>query len=156
MSTPCTRRTCSNPLPENPVGSFRKDSIVQGEFFCSVTCKKYEAEYRKQKIRRAEGKDIVQRRKRDLWNKYQLTQEDWDGMYSKQQGLCALCLKSLDGIKVCVDHDHKTGRVRGLLCNDCNHGLGKFRDDPETLIRAANYLAASTISVDTLRGGVCP
>ena len=68
-------------------------------------------------------------------------------MYSDQQGLCQICQKQetheyrneRPGY-LAVDHDHKTGRVRGLLCFSCNTALGKFDDDPERLMRAAQYL----------------
>ena len=45
-----------------------------------------------------------------------------------------------DVTNLCLDHDHVTEKFRGWLCLNCNHGLGKFKDNPETLIRAAEYL----------------
>ena len=41
---------------------------------------------------------------------------------------------------LCIDHDHTTGKVRGMLCHDCNTSLGKFRDNPDILRKAADYL----------------
>lgn len=76
-----------------------------------------------------------------LREKYGLTVEDYEALLGQQGGVCALC----GGIEECgkllaVDHCHETGRVRGLLCNRCNRGIGYFKDDPDALIRAASYL----------------
>jgi hypothetical protein len=60
---------------------------------------------------------------------------------ASQGGGCAICGGPSKGIgKFHVDHCHKTGVVRGLLCSECNLGLGKFKDDPGRLRRAASYL----------------
>lgn len=56
---------------------------------------------------------------------------------------CVICG---DSGKLVVDHDHQTGKVRGMLCNHCNRGLGHFRDDPMLLEFAAQYLYASSDS----------
>jgi len=76
--------------------------------------------------------DLVRRRK------YGLELGEFAQLFAKQKGLCAICNKPYP---LCVDHNHKTGKVRGLLCHACNVGLGKFFDDPALLIVAAKYLA---------------
>lgn len=65
---------------------------------------------------------------------YGLTLEQYDEL--KARG-CALC-GAPDSLH--IDHDHETGIVRGVLCQNCNRGLGMFRDDPDLLVRAADYL----------------
>lgn len=61
-------------------------------------------------------------------------------MLEAQGGMCAVCVQPLSISKSHVDHDHGTGGVRGILCFNCNGGLGQFKDDPERLRRAAQYL----------------
>ena len=83
--------------------------------------------------------EVKKRRKaRNLLIRYQITLEVFDRLYLDQCGCCAICAAELDAPH--VDHDHKTGKVRGLLCKYCNTGLGLFKDRPGLLRRAANYL----------------
>ena len=76
-------------------------------------------------------------RKSHLITKYGITPEQFDKMSEDQQGSCAIC-----GLKTTlyIDHDHATGKVRELLCWNCNVGLGHFRDSQGTLLLAAEYL----------------
>jgi len=68
-------------------------------------------------------------------------------MLDKQDGACRICGLTEKahveqyGCKLAIDHDHKDGSVRGLLCSRCNRGLGLFGDDPTLLIRAADYIS---------------
>ena len=70
---------------------------------------------------------------------YKTTIEHYDKMVVAQSGRCAICSTVLT--EPHVDHDHVTGRVRGLLCPPCNRGLGMFKDDPGLLHVAAAYLS---------------
>lgn len=78
-----------------------------------------------------------QRRANNLRRKFGLSVQDWDNLYASQQSLCAICSRETPLV---VDHCHSTGTVRGLLCNNCNAGLGFFEDNPEYLRLAALYL----------------
>lgn len=75
---------------------------------------------------------------------YGLTRDEYEALLERQGHVCAICQKpdtTAKGI-LGVDHDHTTGRVRGLLCHPCNVGLGHFQDDPALLTRAAVYVGA--------------
>lgn len=81
-----------------------------------------------------------------LWRKYGITPDQYDEMFAAQNGVCALCAQPADpnGVRAAsrlhVDHDHETGKVRALLCNHCNRGIGAFRDDPDLMQRASLYV----------------
>jgi hypothetical protein len=63
-------------------------------------------------------------------------------LLAAQGGRCAICVGEWTGHHIAphIDHDHATGKVRGLLCVNCNNGLGRFGDDPRRLRAAAQYL----------------
>ena len=94
--------------------------------------------------------------KSKLKHKYGITLEQYQELFTAQGGRCAICLRSPKKLRLSVDHDHKTGAIRGLLCWQCNTGLQRFRDDAERLLRAAQYLArdlsAALISPKGRRG----
>jgi hypothetical protein len=73
---------------------------------------------------------------------YKLTMEEYDKMLIEQDGKCAICETPQEELKkpLVVDHDHNTGAVRGLLCPNCNHGLGRFKDSLDTVRKAVLYL----------------
>src|SRR5579883_279302 len=71
-----------------------------------------------------------------------INQETLDALRAVSKGKCKICDASIVGLrKENLDHDHKTGFIRGLLCGSCNKGLGFFKDSPELMERAIRYLA---------------
>jgi hypothetical protein len=75
-----------------------------------------------------------------LWRRYRMSLADYDALLARQGGACGICRKKKRPL--CVDHCHVTGKVRGLLCHNCNLGLGHFDDDPVLARAAAAYLEA--------------
>ena len=92
--------------------------------------------------------DYIQKRKQQMRNidykrRYGITSEVVDGMIEKQDGCCYICgdkpsNHKYTGLK--VDHCHKTGEVRAMLCNGCNSGLGMFGDNIEAMKKAIEHL----------------
>lgn len=78
-----------------------------------------------------------------LLKKYGLTDECYNKMLHEQNNSCSICLSMESGTEkgvFCVDHDHNSGIVRGLLCRPCNIALGLFKDNETTLMKAIEYL----------------
>lgn len=87
------------------------------------------------------------RRNRKLKSNYGITNEVYERMLKEQGGKCAICgseeTKNSYTQHFAVDHCHTSGKVRGLLCDYCNTGLGRFNDDTDTLEKAVEYLKKS-------------
>ncbi len=101
------------------------------------------------------AKRFEQRRASDFQRKYNLTLAEWERLFIQQNGLCAICGNWLKLASAGagtgngtahVDHNHQTGGVRGLLCSNCNAGVGQFKDSPEILNLAKQYLAGKDAS----------
>lgn len=106
-----------------------------------------EYDKRPENIRRAREyrqrpENIKKDRERQYIRKYGLTIDQYDQLFDLQGGRCAICESEDPGSKghFHVDHNHHTGKIRGLLCNSCNLLLGLSKDNVETLISAARYL----------------
>lgn len=81
-------------------------------------------------------------RNKRLQKLYGMSQNDYNTMLYEQEDRCAICGISIEDLcgNLIIDHDHITGKVRGLLCTSCNLGLGWFKDDIVRLEKAKSYL----------------
>ncbi len=119
-------KSCEPPQ-EKPISEFYKGSS-RCKSCESKAHKAYYARKRKKAIHRKSNYKIL----------YNITIEQFDEMFREQEGACAICKR--DGVKLVVDHDHSTGLARALLCNKCNHGLGRFEDNIPLMYAAIDYL----------------
>lgn len=72
---------------------------------------------------------------------YGITENEYQELYRLQAGACKICSVMVNN-RLHIDHDHETGKVRGLLCGSCNRGIGMFKDNATLLRKAANYIDA--------------
>lgn len=99
-------------------------------------------------IRRdSDRRNAIQRRNSRIKRRYKLAPEKITEFLGAQDYKCAICqvpfLKEGELYRFVIDHDHNTGKVRGLLCSACNTGLGQFEDDPKIIRNAFYYLRDS-------------
>jgi len=97
--------------------------------------------YSKEYYSKSENKEKT--RAIGIFRRFGITSQDYDKMYKNQKGVCAICKNK----EICprhkhlsVDHNHETGKIRGLLCNTCNKALGLFKENPQYLKNAVKYL----------------
>jgi hypothetical protein len=77
--------------------------------------------------------------------RYSLTPEEFDRLVLQSAGKCPICgvtfgTNGLKGDGAVVDHDHATGKVRGIICNACNRGIGQFSEDTDVMLNAVKWL----------------
>lgn len=81
---------------------------------------------------------------RQRLKKYNLSAAEYQDLLAEQNGNCAICGDFMGGGRnEHIDHDHVTGQVRGILCSQCNTAIGKFKDSPEIILKAAEYIMRS-------------
>lgn len=113
--------------------------------------REYQSEYRKKNRKKAKKSTELWRltdngRNKTLLRSYGITLQQYNEMLEKQGGVCAICLQPERMVhkgkvkRLCVDHDHKTGKVRGILCHRCNTTLGMYEDNPELMRNLITYL----------------
>lgn len=101
---------------------------------------------KKLKLKRKRCKFRSNTKAYNCFRRYGITPKDYDSLFEKQKGVCAICKKvelseNQYGVKrLCVDHNHATGKVRGLLCHKCNLMLGYAEDSYCRLISGVYYL----------------
>ena len=107
--------------------------------YCSISCRE-KWHYNKWKSSGLH-RDKTKVKEYRLVHKYNITLDEYNNLLIKQNNSCAICGRAdPTGYNWHVDHDHTTGKVRGLLCSKCNQGLGLFDENTNSLNRAIKYL----------------
>lgn len=146
-------RKCKKCSEEKPLELFRKNkSCAEGRTYECLVCtreykrnleasnkehfKKYKKKYRTQGSRRAEC----------IKKDYGISYDEYVDIYNRDLGKCRICSKTLAIEKTenletaSIDHCHKSGRIRGILCGKCNIGIGMFDENLDLLLKARDYL----------------
>lgn len=134
-------KTCCQCNVEKPLEEFSKNK--RGLYGRHTKCKQCYSHYRRQYYLHNKQRHQETGRRNHLQSKYGLSVKDYEEMIQACSGLCAICSGSADVGSTGgphVDHCHETGRVRGILCGNCNRGLGLFQDRIEVLRGAIQYL----------------
>jgi hypothetical protein len=136
-------KTCTKCKTEKSLSSFYVDKHAPDKH--SYVCKNCEAAYHRQ----YRANHLDREKEVQLLFNHGLTMQQWNELFVKQNGLCAICgnwlrlpengLGKGNGL-VHTDHDHRTGKIRGLLCGKCNMGIGLFKDSVDILRSASEYL----------------
>lgn len=146
----CRKCKQSKPFDQFYKRKRSKDGLTANCRECTLARYRQPSYKKRMDAYREENKEHLDQKAREAryLRKYGLTWDDFEQMKEQQGNVCAICREPFvetarNGTpKFCVDHDHETGKVRGLLCDLCNNGLGRFRDQIPLLEKAIEYLRA--------------
>ena len=128
----CSQCGPASPVAPKPLGHGRQ------RWICVTARRESDAKRAGRRVRKRQSPEQV--RDYHLQRKFGITLAEYDELLAIQGGGCAICgSECRSGRSLAVDHCHETGRVRGLLCNSCNRGLGLFADSADR-VAAAHYL----------------
>lgn len=140
-------KTCLECNETKPLEQFPKAGAGRYRPRCKICYNTYQAVQRNKPERKAKiqrsWKEAsaryysTERRRNKTLRQYGLDESKYNEMYDAQNGKCAICEENL---RLVVDHCHESGKIRGLLCNQCNIGLGVFQDNVDRLEAAVLYL----------------
>lgn len=141
----CGKNKPLNDFPNHGDGYVRKD----GRQHWKTVCKDCHAAYARE-WRRNNPRKYTETRRQGKWRRnYGISSDDYYKILDGQSGGCAICGKNTNGDMLAVDHDHKNGEVRGLLCHRCNTALGLVDDCAEVLRKMIAYLEGTVSSTET-------
>lgn len=119
---------------------YRKDKVYEYLYSYCFVCASEKERHRWDKLSKADQKE------KWLKRKYDISFAEYEDIFLQQGGKCQTCNKNIhietvnDKNSACVDHCHRTGKIRGLLCNHCNRALGLLKEDVSTITNILNYI----------------
>lgn len=134
-------KQCSRCKETKPASDFYPDRSGRRKDGLHCWCRPCTLEYNRAYIKRNPEENRERARRSRVKARYGITWQQRDQLIEEQDGKCAVCGDEFRNPKAThIDHCHDSGRVRGILCEGCNLGLGSFKDDPRRLLNAVAYL----------------
>lgn len=130
-------KTCNRCGKTKTLDSFHTYRNNELRSYCKSCHNEYNKQWRKRNKRKHSEQNLKHQLRWKLKNIYNATIEDYEYIVNRSGGLCEICKKET---KLYIDHDHITGKLRGMICNSCNLGLGKLGDSVKALELALEYL----------------
>lgn len=147
-------RVCGRCNLAQPLADFPMHRSAKGTPYYHTRCRACRRDQNRARAKTPGGKAV--KRLGTLRREFGLTEVQYQQMHDQQNGRCAICNRPETKrhwkgtlMRLCVDHDHKTGRIRALLCSGCNAGLGGFKDNPAALLVAFDYVRTFSGAVDS-------